>query len=735
MGAVGFAETAMAASRIAYREKKGNVWVTPKTSAWFFVAAGGPATVLQPRYVVMIELAGGNANGHANEHAHENAGGREEAEPSGESAAQPVQIVPEDTVACFSASQSPSALNGKTLVTGPFPLWVAEEVAAVAKRLVSARNGVLALVARATGAPWVARADWVDRPVRQGLKWLAEMAANVWLRRRLRREVGKRMADSAGYTWQGQVPGSSSAEKPPDDETLMLVKTACDGRALMLKELVSAVEIRSGGSGPPAGEVAAAAEELVRRGELRRVAAVGAGPRLTCRRCGGSNITVGPCWQCGSLDCPMCQDCKALGQARGCQPLYAGRPSARTGRAENVMRATPGVVVPVAAPSVHLPPGVSLTPAQKEASTTLSEWCATGAFPDEDGSSKIAECLVWAVCGAGKTEILLDAIAEEIGRGGRVLYATPRREVTLEVGARLAAALPAVGVSVAAGGLPGRIGPVGQLVVATAPQAVRFYRVFTLAAVDEVDAFPYPSDPMLDRAIRRALVQGGRLVYLTATPHPRLLARVERGDMPAIRLLARHHGQKLPEPEVIQVGRRSGGSSPLCADEGKVLARLLRSWQGAQGAQGTQGAQETLEARAFVFVPTVSRVAEVARALRSAGIACEGCCAADPERPSKIMAFRDGNTKVLVTTTVLERGVTVSGVNVVVWGADSELFSASQLIQMAGRAGRTSEAPTGRVVFAVIEETPQVKRACRDIRDANRMARESGYISAEAEAV
>lgn len=675
--------------------------------------------MLQPRYVVVVRLGG--------ETGVEGEAGRLEE----------VSVVLEAEAAGHVTAWTRRA--AKMAVVGPFPLWVAEKMAVAAGRLLDRKKGIqktLASLCQAlnTVAP---------RALGQAIVRLGEKAVRLWLKRRLTRAAERCLAELGdarkGGWWdlQGAVTPSRSAQ-PHDGETESAVLKACDGRGLLLRELVTAVGQQTAGGGPPAGEVTAAAEELVRRGELGRVAAVGleGAAGLLCRRCGGTNVTAGPCWECGSLHCPACLDCKGLGQARGCQPLYIGKPFSYGG----MSGAAPTQAAPPphagSIPLVRLPPGIDLTPAQKEAAARLSEWCAEVDPPAErasDGSADACatdahaarECLIWAVCGAGKTEVLLDAIAREIGRGGRVLYATPRREVTLEVGARLAAALPSVEVSVAAGGLPGRLAPSGRLVVATAPQVVRFRGAFTLAAIDEVDAFPYPSDPMLDRAARRSLLPGGKLIYLTATPHRELLARVERGEVPAIRLLARHHGKKLPEPEVLLVGGNRtgggrspglGGEGPLCQNEGRELARLLRQGKGA---------------RTFVFVSTVKRVGELVRALRAAGVSCEGCWAADPERPKKIAAFREGTTPVLITTSVLERGVTISGVDVIVWGADSALFATSQLVQMAGRAGRTSEAPKGRVIFAANGVSPQVKQACQYIREANRLALERGYVSAE----
>jgi len=62
----------------------------------------------------------------------------------------------------------------------------------------------------------------------------------------------------------------------------------------------------------------------------------------------------------------------------------------------------------------------TLTPAQAEASESLVDWY-------ESGESK--EVIVWAVCGAGKTEVSYGVIHYALAAGKRVMYAAPRRDV------------------------------------------------------------------------------------------------------------------------------------------------------------------------------------------------------------------------------------------------------------------------------------------------------------------
>jgi late competence protein required for DNA uptake (superfamily II DNA/RNA helicase) len=82
----------------------------------------------------------------------------------------------------------------------------------------------------------------------------------------------------------------------------------------------------------------------------------------------------------------------------------------------------------------------------------------------------------------------------------------------------------------------------------------------------------------------------------------------------------------------------------------------------------------------------------------------------------------------LVTTTILERGVTVPKSDVYIVDADSDLFDEASLVQMAGRAGRSKDDPNGKVVFAAPAWTKSQRDAIRQIRMMNAAAYKNGFI-------
>src|SRR5690606_35952038 len=202
-----------------------------------------------------------------------------------------------------------------------------------------------------------------------------------------------------------------------------------------------------------------------------------------------------------------------------------------------------------------------------------------------------------------------------------------------------------------------------------------------------------------------------------------------------ITIPARHHGSPLPVPRRVQ--------EPLMAvGTGGVAHRGLPQphadpRSGRAGDPGIPLGRATVEAvrrcllegPTIAFVPTVALASPVAlalaRALEGAGVeaTADYVHSRDPRRDQKIEAFREGRTRLLVSTTVLERGITVPGAQVVVlFASDDRVYDARNLVQMAGRVGRSAQRPGGLVYFIGHRRTPAVARAIAQIRSMNRWA-------------
>lgn len=303
-------------------------------------------------------------------------------------------------------------------------------------------------------------------------------------------------------------------------------------------------------------------------------------------------------------------------------------------------------------------------------------------------------------------------IDRELRLGRKVVIATPRRDVVLELQPRLKRAFPERKVVTLYGGSEERW-ETGELTIATTHQLLRFYRSFDLVIIDEIDAFPYHNNPMLQYAAERVCTTAGAYVLLSATPPNELVRLAGRGRLAHVKVPVRFHRHPLPVPRVLRVKELAKWNGRLPVN---VSAALRRSIE--RGAQ------------LFVFVPRIRDVDPLASALRAVfpGFSVDGTSSQDPHRAEKVTRFRQGDIRILVTTTILERGVTVPRTDVFILQADSATFDAAALIQMAGRAGRSKDDPNGYVVFAASALTDSQARAIRQIRQMNRIAKRKGYL-------
>lgn len=418
---------------------------------------------------------------------------------------------------------------------------------------------------------------------------------------------------------------------------------------------------------------------------------------LRCRRCGSEALSRTACATCGSAACAYCEACLAMGRSRSCALLLQGA-------AHPAVRGTAG-----GSPTAALGRW-GLSAAQSAAAGAALRFLAE---PPEAGSAA-ARFLIWAVTGAGKTEMIFPLLQSVLDAGGRVLVAAPRRDVVLELAPRLATAFPGESIATLYGGSPDRWKR-GSITLATTHQLLRFRQAFDLVVIDEIDAFPYHNDPMLDFAAKGACKPGGKYIYLSATPPAKLQREAAAGKLPHAKVPARFHGHPLPVPKALKIP-----SVQRCLTQKSLPSGLVRELK----ASLQRGAQ------VFLFVSRIRHIEPFLQLLRRyfKDISIEGTSSVDPSRTEKVMSFRNRDIRLLVTTTILERGVTVPKSDVFIVDADSELFDEAALIQMAGRAGRSKDDPAGRVVFGSPEWTRCQRSAMNQIKRMNRIAWRGGYL-------
>jgi len=315
-----------------------------------------------------------------------------------------------------------------------------------------------------------------------------------------------------------------------------------------------------------------------------------------------------------------------------------------------------------------------LTPAQKDIACQVKTL------------SKTSDVLIHAVCGAGKTELVMETIRDRLEHGQSVGVAVARKQVALQLQSRFKAAFPSVKVIVVCEGHTQDLS--GHLIVTTTHQLYRFRQTFDCLILDEPDAFPYRGDPVLQGFMRQAVK--GQVIYLTATPDKELLKQVRQGKMKQLTLNVRPHHVPLPIPQLL--------FSPFWAQviwiKG-ILRKSKKSW--------------------LIFVPSLKTGRKISRFL-----GLPFAYASSPNLDELIEGFKSKRIRHLVTTTVLERGVTFSDIQVAVLCADHPVFNQAVLTQIAGRVGRDPKYPKGEVRFYWFRSTSDLRNCLRALRKANR---------------
>ncbi len=130
----------------------------------------------------------------------------------------------------------------------------------------------------------------------------------------------------------------------------------------------------------------------------------------------------------------------------------------------------------------------------------------------------------------------------------------------------------------------------------------------------------------------------------------------------------------------------------------------------------------------MIFFPHIPLMEKALPILRQLAPEIEAVHAEDPKRKEKVQKMRAKGISMLLTTTILERGVTFPNIDVAVIGAEDSIFTESALVQIAGRAGRSKDHPDGMVTFFHYGKTEEMLKAKRQILMMNREGFKMGLL-------
>jgi ATP-dependent DNA helicase RecG len=330
--------------------------------------------------------------------------------------------------------------------------------------------------------------------------------------------------------------------------------------------------------------------------------------------------------------------------------------------------------------------------------------------------------------GSGKTLVALMAMAAVIESGGQAVLMAPTEILARQHHATISkfAASAGLGIEVLTGRTKGReredileriASGEAQIVIGTHAlfQDSVNYRNLMLAVVDEQHRFGVHQ--------RLRLTAKGitpHMLVMTATPIPRTLVLAAFGDMDVSKLTEKPAGRKPIQTITIPTERT-----------GEIVGRLKSAL--AEGKKVYWICPLVEESEESDLMSVDERHATLVSSL-GPGIGVIHGRMSGPEKDAVMMAFKSGEIRLLVATTVVEVGVDVPDATIMVI-EHAERFGLAQLHQLRGRVGRGDEASTCILLYkGPLGETGHARLSImRETEDGFRIAEEDLKLRGEGE--
>ena len=316
----------------------------------------------------------------------------------------------------------------------------------------------------------------------------------------------------------------------------------------------------------------------------------------------------------------------------------------------------------------------------------------------KDISKKICEnifnhdILLHGVTGSGKTEMILELIEKCLKEKISVLIVISRRQVVLEISERLSQIFVNCKVTPICEGYTSDLQ--GDIIVATAHQCYRFINnLFEIVIVDEVDAFPLKGNLVLNNIVRNCCSK--HLLYLTATPDEYFQKLIAEDKLMLLKVVIRPHFHNLIVPQVVINIKILLYYFLYCFIKQRINTNHL----------------------ILIFVPTIKMCKKLSVLFKFFN--CDYITSKTHNKEEIIEKFKNKSINVLFATTILERGVTFTKVDVCVFMANHIVFDEASLIQIAGRVGRKIKAPYGDCLFLANGVSDEVNKCVKNIIGAN----------------
>ncbi|PDT33720.1 ATP-dependent DNA helicase RecG [Rhizobium sp. M10] len=330
--------------------------------------------------------------------------------------------------------------------------------------------------------------------------------------------------------------------------------------------------------------------------------------------------------------------------------------------------------------------------------------------------------------GSGKTLVALMSMAAVIESGGQAVLMAPTEILARQHHATISkfAASAGLGIEVLTGRTKGRereeileriASGAAQIIIGTHAlfQDTVSYAKLMLAVVDEQHRFG-----VHQRLRLTAKGISPHMLVMTATPIPRTLVLAAFGDMDVSKLTEKPAGRKPIQTITVPMERT-----------GEIVGRLQSAL--AEGKKAYWICPLVEESEELDLMSAEERHATLVAAL-GPDIGLIHGRMSGPEKDAAMMAFKNGETRLLVATTVVEVGVDVPDATIMVI-EHAERFGLAQLHQLRGRVGRGDEASTCILLYkGPLGETGHARLSImRETEDGFRIAEEDLKLRGEGE--
>lgn len=297
--------------------------------------------------------------------------------------------------------------------------------------------------------------------------------------------------------------------------------------------------------------------------------------------------------------------------------------------------------------------------------------------------------LIHAACGAGKSDIAIHICLRLLNQAYKVAFVVTRTQVAIELYQKLSKELINTEVILVCENYHSKHD--GDLIITTPQQLFRYHQAFDYLIIDEVDAFPFDDNIFLQTITFNSVKYHYLLMSATLSP----TIKKKLNSYKVYSYYHRYHNRKLPLPQVI-----------YCPNFLIILylVILIKKYQN--------------DFHLLIYFPTITDIKFYYHIFNRI-FDIKYLYAGMDNKDQILTDFINNKFKVLFTSIILERGITIADAFVIVVKTWHHVFKEENLIQIAGRIDRALESYHAKVLFLTSNKTKKIKNVIKEIERMN----------------